>query len=988
VSCGVAPLIENAMVPSDTFVYTQQFEVMCESGYTVDNSPHGEASFVASCGANGSFVGVRSCKPISCGIPAAGINSTRTETEVFLHSKAVWKCKDGFSVDGTPLGERQIARQCLKTGELSLAKVQDCQDIDFCNDHACTANGVCTDSGIGAVSPGYTCQCKDGFEVKKTVDGRETCSADDCAGSPCGKGGFCTDLSKQGQSEGTYKCECQDGFEVIGGDTATPSCRRTACGPLPANIKHTLMSEGAPVIHVKTWLGEEPSFDPLYSTPILKSFDHATITCDEGYSTDGLNLPESKSFSVSCKKSGQLSRQILIDKECQPIRCDNLDLPSVPSAFITNTQENFYQYGKFVHFKCNTGFTIGGEVGNRDTFKIMCQKDGRFPTDHENCSPVQCPVEQYENAISSKQGSIKYDDAATYNCIAGFTVNGTNETQYNGRCMEDGKIQVDGNSTCLPVVCGKPAAQPHADLFVEKSSQLSEVLPKKPLLLRLSQRGARQNRQAPEDTLSEGGANLVPLPQNQIFTSTSTDVVVKCHQGFTLGGRSGGANEYSMFCGDDGKFVVSSSETCRPRMNQIKGEVTDAQFAWEKIQAAEIDFSIDGNVVANVTTDASGRYTANLADGKYNMTVIRPGHVTRTKEVIISSDTNIGGAADISMSQPLKRGDWRVILNWGGGSVITDDLDSHTWFGHGHTDWTHLTDVDPDDGIEVVLDRDDVDGYGPETSTFHNAIDCRMGPLCLMWFIVHNFTPHKGTLGESHGVVTVFYGDKEVFRTHIPPSFGNRTVWPAFTLDTRMGQNKIYPGAKTVAPWLDPWHAGQTTNWATTFNQPYWSLIPEHTLMYAMTAASTTALHAIDAASYYVLMDGTLECAAEDWRNFPSSGDISCKQGHYLAGLYRAGSSYDTVTGPRQLQYGWCCKVKELPEEWGTCHYQDSFKAPGLSHCGYSKEGWPTAMVGFHHEAIFGNTLQAFTKFKCCTLPPVALVDIPDGAGPWVPYFA
>jgi len=65
------------------------------------------------------------------------------------------------------------------------------------------------------------------------------------------------------------------------------------------------------------------------------------------------------------------------------------------------------------------------------------------------------------------------------------------------------------------------------------------------------------------------------------------------------------------------------------------------------------------------------------------------------------------------LSPLLGSGQYRIVLNWG---EQPRDLDSHLWYRKNHLFYGEKK------GLHAELDRDDTDGYGPETTTIHKLI--------------------------------------------------------------------------------------------------------------------------------------------------------------------------------------------------------------------------------------------------------------------------
>lgn len=162
-------------------------------------------------------------------------------------------------------------------------------------------------------------------------------------------------------------------------------------------------------------------------------------------------------------------------------------------------------------------------------------------------------------------------------------------------------------------------------------------------------------------------------------------------------------------------------------------------------------------------------------------------------------------------------------------------------------------------------------------------------------------------------------------------------------------------------------------------------------LLAGFKASSFNGLNRIQEVSYATVEDSTsMECQEVDWFESSSEwtgdgGFSSCPTGLYLAGFCRVGSRYDNTRGPKQITKGYCCKPKELPEEWGMCHNAPLFADLGWSQCSPSEKGRQTVMVGLQMK--YGNlpgdeSLKALSQAKCCELVGGGMiVNPPQGTG-------
>jgi len=994
VKCGVPPRVRRAEMPLKEFKFPSQFEVVCHSGYTVDRDPDGESTFVAKCEADGTFSGMQDCLEVTCGSPHPTDAASSTDGDKHYKETAEWVCNAGFSIDGTPMGSTAFVKECQATGSYGASSPADCIDIDYCHGEPCTANGRCIDAGEGVPAPGYSCECFEGFEVVTRENGGEKCSEDDCAGSPCGPGGTCTDMSQQGGDAGTYSCECDAGFDLVEHEPGHPVCERIECGAVAplSYISETL--GGTPEVRIVTFAGNEPEMSVLYGTAILQSFDQVTYECREGYSTDGTTHVESKTFRVICEGSGLFNPPLTPDAEyCVPIQCDNTFIPEISQTHVPNPQGT-YVFGDSVHFECNEGHTIGGEVGASSSFALTCESSGRFSDENPICLPVTCPVPAYANSAASAIGSVEYGQAVTWNCDMGFYLGGAVSEStmfFGGECGANGELDMTTpNPECLPASCGAPALGSNSVALIPGPG-FFELLQSKPSNVQSAHHGLV----AAKHQVHRRGGHAISgrtLRQDPEFTMLGIDetltfgeiVMVVCADGYTIGGVSGGPMYYETVCGPQGNFLTGmpTEGPCEaPRMS-VSGEVVDAQNGYNKLGDVQISFIQGDQTVASATTSNRGLYSVQLPAGAYLARATKNQWVTVEKNITIAGTVRRGQGADIALSAVLPADGWRVVLSWGAHSR---DLDSWTYFDRNFGSYVYYgrpRRAGRSSGVSVQLDWDDVDGYGPETTTFRGVGSCTTA--CLIKFHVDNYSIRDGPMGSSEAYVTLYHADAIHGRYSIPESAGNARGYTVFTLDA--ATEEVYDGDWGLGPKIinSRRTSGSVNRWSMSMDTVGWSRVPAGTVLYAITANGLDNLHQVRAGFYHKVNNvpgGAMPTIEEvEWPGLLASGEPAlCPDGTWLSGLYRDGSRYDPSSkGGHQITMGECSRFAGV-DHWGDCSEIDMFEAPGNNAAKCPDiNGEASALVGlYHHGHPPGDRLADLYKGKCCAMP-LSLSPVPQ----------
>merc|ERR1719387_2799587 len=279
-----------------------------------------------------------------------------------------------------------------------------------------------------------------------------------------------------------------------------------------------------------------------------------------------------------------------------------------------------------------------------------------------------------------------------------------------------------------------------------------------------------------------------------------------CNSGYTTTGQAGGDDTFTMSCQANDMFS-NTNEVCERPLFTVRGLATDAQSASMRLQDCRVVFIQDGVTMATAYTDRSGRYTARVPQGLVTIHATKDGYIQQELELQVESMEWFGQGGDLALSRVLPPGSWRVVVTWGAHSR---DLDSHTYFGNGgytHVYWPgsrRSASAAGTGGIRVTLDRDDVNGFGPETTTFSNVGHCTQPGKCLIKFKVKNYSRRDGNLGDSQCQITVYRGNEVAGTYTIPPSVGSAIWYSVFTLDATSGaQTVLYDGERSLPPTLD-----------------------------------------------------------------------------------------------------------------------------------------------------------------------------------------
>lgn len=207
--------------------------------------------------------------------------------------------------------------------------------------------------------------------------------------------------------------------------------------------------------------------------------------------------------------------------------------------------------------------------------------------------------------------------------------------------------------------------------------------------------------------------------------------------------------------------------------------------------------NVTGDIIKTVSTNEDGIYEVKLPLGNYTVEMIKEGYVTKSYNIYVASGSALNqNNSLVPESSEMPAGDLRIVLTWG---ENPRDLDSHLVGPNADgSDYFHIyyrNKSYSENGIMYAdLDLDDVDSYGPETTTVYN-----MNSEGKYSFYVHDYTNRYENLStamsNSGAKVEVYKGDT-LYVTYNIPANNVGTYWHVFDYDA--DENMIVPVNKFV----------------------------------------------------------------------------------------------------------------------------------------------------------------------------------------------
>jgi hypothetical protein len=202
---------------------------------------------------------------------------------------------------------------------------------------------------------------------------------------------------------------------------------------------------------------------------------------------------------------------------------------------------------------------------------------------------------------------------------------------------------------------------------------------------------------------------------------------------------------------------------------RIAGTVVDARTAAAIAGASVSVFGADGVELSSVTTGPNGQFVLDeVPVGAASVVVSATGYSSAEREVEVLADQTV--TVQVALSGTQLAGVMSIVLQWG---AEPRDLDSYLWLPSGGNPIAYFNAGSCSAAPFACLDRDDTDGFGPETITIS-----QLGSGTFTYAV--NIFGGTGTFASSPATVTVFIGNQQV-ATFTAPA-GNGVWWTVFNI--------------------------------------------------------------------------------------------------------------------------------------------------------------------------------------------------------------
>jgi len=205
------------------------------------------------------------------------------------------------------------------------------------------------------------------------------------------------------------------------------------------------------------------------SHPIEKA--HRTYTdvcnyvCETGYTLDQHAQGKAR-YSISCMATGEFTEP----PACLPVNCGNPSMFPFTDMIGPFKKDESVVFPQKVNYQCQKGYTFNQEASGDTKFTLECEAGGGFST-YRACLPVKCREPPMVDHAAYNPRGLVFLETVTYRCHTGYTLTGiVGETAVKTlSCGADGKYEQD-KPVCKPVVCGRPPVIKKGDLLKVSTS--------------------------------------------------------------------------------------------------------------------------------------------------------------------------------------------------------------------------------------------------------------------------------------------------------------------------------------------------------------------------------------------------------------------------------------------------------------------------------------------------------------------------------------
>ncbi|KAG8130469.1 hypothetical protein E2320_017145, partial [Naja naja] len=550
ISCGLPPVIKDAIVTGNNFTFGNTVNYMCKEGYTLLGPD------TVSCLADGKWnLSQQQCVAVSCDEPPPVEHASPESGHRLFGDIAIYYCSDGYSL----AGNSQLL--CNAQGKWIPPSDQDIPECiaDFCERPESVSYSILESSNKARFSAGsvVSFKCMEGF-VLNTSAKIECVRGGQWNPSPLAIQCIPVRCGEPASIANGYSIGTNYSFGAI----VAYSCIRGYY--IKGEKKRTCEATG-------TWSGTMPTCHPVSCGEPLKlangmiknmtgrSFgSEVTYQCNEGYQLIG-------SSRLFCQSNRQWY------SEAQP-SCVILNCGEPPTFQHGFSKGKKFEVGAKVSFFCVEGYELIGDVS------WTCQKSGMWNKKQSpQCIPTKCPEPPLtENQLVLKEMADQVG-IVQLSCREGLILHGASIL----RCLSSQQWN-DSFPVCRMVLCHRPPYIPFGDPVVSSlhfGSTVNYTCMDGFLL-----KGTSTIICQADGTWSSPLPECIPVecPQPEEIQNGIVDVqgltylstaLYSCKPGFELMGNT------TILCGEDGDWL-GGEPSCKPIECSKPREIKNGRYSY------------------------------------------------------------------------------------------------------------------------------------------------------------------------------------------------------------------------------------------------------------------------------------------------------------------------------------------------------------------------------------------------------------------------
>ncbi|XP_061487863.1 sushi, von Willebrand factor type A, EGF and pentraxin domain-containing protein 1 isoform X2 [Rhineura floridana] len=502
VSCGLPPVIKDAVVTGSNFTFGNTITYMCKEGYTLIGPETVE------CLANGKWsMNHQQCVAVSCDEPPPVEHASPESGHRLFGDVAIYYCSDGYSLSGNS----QLLCNALGKWVPPAGKhIPECI-ADFCERPVSVSYSILEASNKARFVAGsvVSFKCMEGFVLNTSariecVRGGQwkpspstiQCIPVRCGEPPSIRNGYAIGTNYSFGAIVAYSCD--KGYYIKGEKKRTceatgtwsdtmPTCHPVSCGEPPklangvievatgrffgsevryrCNAGYQLNGSSTFFCQAnRQWHSEAPPSCLLLSCgkppPLQHGFSKGEsfkvgakvrFSCEEGYVLIGDD-------SWTCQNSGMWTKKQ--NPKCVPTKCS--EPPLIENQLVM--KEMAEQVG-VVQFSCKEGFVLHGAS------VLKCLTSQQWNDSFPVCQVVLCHRPPYIPFGDPVVSSLHFGSRVSYMCMDGFLLKGISTIS----CQADGTWSFP-LPECIPVECPQPEEVQNGIVDVQGLTYLSTAL--------------------------------------------------------------------------------------------------------------------------------------------------------------------------------------------------------------------------------------------------------------------------------------------------------------------------------------------------------------------------------------------------------------------------------------------------------------------------------------------------------------------------------